>query len=271
MDSSNKKEKRQFSFVSFLISLLITLLIFSVILFFSYDSLVSLFAGTPEASSSVGQTSHSPDDNTTPGAEYNVEPPETPYADDDYIGNTVFIGDSRTVAMTSFDLIEDYNCYAENGMSHVTALTKAFVEVGYNTVTLSEALSTVKPYRVVISYGINGISFFTEEEFFEDYQALIDLVKEASPDTDIIIQSILPVSRYFELSDFKYNNDKIDLYNSKLRQLAASNEIYYLDTSHLLKNEENSLDPKYDSGDGLHLSEAAYEEIIYYFNTHEIT
>ena len=197
------------------------------------------------------------------------EPKELPTAEE-YLKETYFIGDSRTNGLVGYDFIPTNRVFAEDGLSHETALTKAFVELpDGKTYTLAQAVKKTQPKRMIVSFGINGIAFMTKDDFMEDYAKLIDQLKESAPDSIIIIQSILPVSETFA-QDTRYSNEKIDRYNQELKELAEEKDVYFLDTSSVLKDSNNALNPLYDSGDGLHFGKAAYTALLNYICTHMI-
>lgn len=195
----------------------------------------------------------------------------TARADDAYLEETVFVGDSRVNGMLYAGVIEEENAFAYNGLSHSGALTKQFVDLGTGRkLTVAQALGVRKPQRAVIAFGINGIAWIGEASFIEGYEKLLDAMTEQSPDTTFIIQSILPVSAAKEQEDSRYANEKIDRYNQLLQQLAEEKGMYYLNTAEALKNADGALDARYDRGDGLHFSNAASDAIIDYFMTHAV-
>ena len=51
-----------------------------------------------------------------------------------------------------------------------------------------------QPHRILIAFGVNAIPLMSEEEFMDEYDILVDELTEASPDSKIVIQCILPVA-----------------------------------------------------------------------------
>ncbi len=189
----------------------------------------------------------------------------------DYIDNTVFIGDSRTNGLKGYRFVKPKNVYAVDGLNHQDARYDRFINLGTgNLLTITEAVAKTKPARMIVSFGINGIAFMGEQSFMDEYAALIDELKAASPNSLIAIQSILPVSHNYELNKPQITNEKIDLYNSLLKELAQQKGCRYWDTSSLFKDEYNCLKYKYDCGDGLHFTTRAYEELLIYLDQHRI-
>lgn len=191
---------------------------------------------------------------------------------EDYINDTIFIGDSRTVGLYQYRYINPENIYAKNGQNHQGARYEKIVDLGTGKLlTVAEAVAVRKPKRMIVSYGVNGVAFMSQSTFMEQYSYLIDDLRKASPDSTIIIQSIIPVSNYYQkYVDSRLNNYQIDFYNSLLKQLAKEKGCSYLDTAGLFKDSNNSLASEYDAGDGLHLSRSAYEEFLQYLDQHRI-
>lgn len=135
--------------------------------------------------------------------------------------------------------------------------------------TVSEAAEIKRPEYIVITVGIeNGVAYCGEEKFKSYYSKLIDSLTESSPASKIILQSVFPVSEGYEEKTPSVTNEKIDRANLWIAELAKEKELRYLDTASALKNEDGSLDTKYDSGDGLHLNQSGYLTVIDYIRTH---
>ena len=88
--------------------------------------------------------------------------------------------------------------------------------------SMAEAVAVVKPERMVVSLGINGLSFMSESGFMETYAEFLEGLREASPDTALVVQAILPVSAAYERKDPRMTNEKIDRYNERLRAITEA-------------------------------------------------
>ncbi len=194
---------------------------------------------------------------------------ETPRAGSDYLDSVVFIGDSRVVGMKNHKAISSANAFAYNGLSHAGAMTKQFLTVnGKSSLTIPQAVKARQPKRMIVAFGINGIAWMGEDSFIEGYENLLDTLHRNSPASEIIVQSILPVSAAQEAEDSRMMNTKIDRYNERLFQLAEEKNFYFLNTAEALKNSEGKLAREYDSGDGLHFNKDASYAIVDYVLTH---
>ncbi len=135
------------------------------------------------------------------------------------------------------------------------------------TVSLTEALKSVRPARIVLSFGLNGIMGFIKDKegFIGAYRALIDGVREHSPTTEIILQSVYPVRTSEGFScDVATLNAHIVTLNAWISELARDTGSQYADTASVLRASDGSLLPQYDSGDGIHLTNEAYKRILAY-------
>lgn len=189
--------------------------------------------------------------------------------DEDYLNNITFIGDSRFVALVKYD-IEQSNIFAKSGLNHKQALTQSFVELpnGEN-VTLVEALANNQNDIILINFGVNGAGWFTDDEFITNYHELLDIIEENTNDVTIIIQSILPIAKSYEYKENGFPNIRIDYLNEILFEISNERGFYYLDSSDVLKDDDNFLDTKY-TNDGLHFNDEGYELLLQHIKEYTI-
>lgn len=187
----------------------------------------------------------------------------TQKVDDDYFDNTVFIGDSRTVAMQALNLINPKDTFAVNGINHIDYMSWNFYDevTGING-TIFDIVASRKPEKIYVALGVNGVAFMQKSTFLEKYIEMIEKLMKASPNSKIIIESILPVNEEtYNRGNPNMNNVNVDDMNRELLNLVNIKGIYYLDLSDVLKDENNRLARKYDCGDGIHFTNAGYEAI----------
>lgn len=205
--------------------------------------------------------------------------PETPDAGIEYQDKIIFVGDSLTAHLVAREVLTGGKMTkqvwrTENNMlnlnSEVTAAKIIYPETG-ESMTIAEAAGKAKPEIMIVTLGTDwGVSFLTEADFKSCYTALIRGIQAASPDTTVILQSIFPVTTFCQST--KLTNDKIDICNGWVREIAAECGCPYLDTQTVLKGADNALKPEYcNSNDGIHLHKEAYEVILQYIRTHAYT
>lgn len=194
-----------------------------------------------------------------------------------YVDSMVFIGDSTIAGMIKEGVLKDGNetdqvWTGENGdlpLDYNIDTATVVCSKDGKLLTAAQAIAERNPEYIVITLGINnGVPYCTEENFKAYYQKLITSIKSSSPDAKIILQSILPVSEKYAKNTSGVSADKIDNANEWIAELSELNDVRYLDTASTLKNPKGYLDPKYDSGDGLHLNADGYNAMLTYIRTH---
>ena len=78
-------------------------------------------------------------------------------------------------------------------LSYYNIATIVYPETG-EELSIADAVARAKPEILVITLGVNGVSFMDEAWFTRDYTALVQMVQAASPNTKIILNSIYPVA-----------------------------------------------------------------------------
>ena len=200
--------------------------------------------------------------------------PETPDAGLSYQDSLTFLGDSLTAHLVSREVLTGRRNTTQvwrtaSGMLNLNSeITEARIRDPYGgeSLTIAEAAAKYKPPVLVITLGTDwGVSYLGETDFKHAYRKLICAIREASPDTILILQSIYPVTE----SCAVLTNAQIDRANGWVVELAETEGCAYLDTCRVLKDESGALAAQYcDSADGIHLNRAAYEVILAYIRTH---
>ncbi len=190
----------------------------------------------------------------------------------DYIDRFVFLGDSTTYGLAYYDVapetqvwtpasgtltlsnwqIETVECYDEQG--------------GARPLAIADAAAERQPEYMLITLGLNGISFLDEGSFKEYYISLVQAIQAASPGTKIICNSIYPVIGS-EVSD-DIGNERINAANLWIEDIAAQTGTRYLNTHDGLTDENGDLRAEYCNGDGIHLSPAGFDAVLQTVRTH---
>lgn len=189
----------------------------------------------------------------------------------DYFDDTVMVGDSITYGMASYGYLSFDHVFAKIGLHQGTALTSKCVYTsktqGYS---ISDALKKTQPGKIYVTLGINAIYSYKSDWFYDNYRALLNKIKTASPDSIIIIQSIFPVTEQWAINNGKPNCHQYIAYaNQKLSELAKEENCHFLHTYEALTDEYGFLQSQY-SGDGIHLSRKGYEAVFNYILTHPV-
>ncbi len=138
----------------------------------------------------------------------------------------------------------------------------------HETVSFLDAVTRLRPKHLVLSFGLNGIMSFlaTPERFDAAYGHLIDGIRQASPETRILLQSVYPVRASDGFSvDTPTLNAHIRTLNERIQAIALQQGVTYLDSASVLRDADGALRADYDSGDGIHLTDDAYRALLAYF------
>lgn len=166
---------------------------------------------------------------------------------------------SRSVVMLGNSL--NNNCWWDEllGVSHSQVINRGIS--GDVTSGILDRLYDVideNPSKVFILTGIND---FIEDpstpaiQVWENYKKIINTLHNSLPNTEIFIQSTLPlnpVSPFYE-----GRNEKAEELNLLLKGGAATLGYEFIDIASLLKDSDGNLDKKY-TADGIHLLPEAY-------------
>ena len=202
---------------------------------------------------------------------------ETPDYGQNYINSMIFLGDKSIYGIIDAEVLTDGKdtrqvWIGKNGDIPLDfSIDKAsvvFPESG-KEISVSSAISQKKPEYILITLGIsNGVSYCSEESFKAYYGKLITALKDSSPNTKIILQSIIPVSKDYEKSTSGISVEKIRAANLWIKEIAEENGVRYLDTYSTLSDKSGYLLTDYDSGNGVALNQSGYNAMLTYIRTH---
>lgn len=207
-------------------------------------------------------TTQKPTEPTVPPTQ-SVILPLTDDAGEEYQSKLYFIGDSTT-----------YHFF-KGGIDRSHLLVPDSLTLQLSSSVLDELdLEVLKEQGaevVIITVGVNGADLFTEQKYKTYYKKLIRGIREVSPDTDIILQSVFPVTKeYSDAHDGVITNDGIDTLNEWAKEIALDEGLRYLDTCSILKDKNGAQLSKYSEGDGVHMNKEAYITILEYIRTHAL-
>ncbi len=222
----------------------------------------------------------------TSGEANTTAPPQFPFssslkegadAGQAYQDKIIFAGDSTTHHLRNREVLPGGKNTTQVWTPTSGTLTLAYVltaKILYpetNTeMTIIEAAGIKKPEIMVITLGMNGISFMDEKNFKTVYASLIQGILEQSPNTKIILQSIFPRAQSVNENYASITQDMINTGNVWISELAQECGVYYLDTQTILKDESGYLRAEYGVQDGIHISKEGYLAILQYIRTHPI-
>lgn len=286
MNETNKKNSNSsmYMFWSIAIVACILIVIFALIL-----SSCTSANPTPTSTSTPATATSSPNEGTSPTEDTETPEPsvmpsvavepatllaESEDAGQAYIDSIIFLGDSTTNGLRSYGMLSGGTSTTQVWTPTSGTLTLAYHSTAtivypdsHEEISIVEAVTRKQPDILVITLGVNGVSFMGEEYFKDEYTKLIQGVLEASPDTKVICNSIYPVENDYQHIG-QINNTNIPLANSWIFDVAVATDTRYTDSASVLKASDGSLNESLGNGDGIHLGPDGYQAVLDYLRTH---
>lgn len=197
---------------------------------------------------------------------------ESPECDDGYLEKFIFLGDKNTYMMGRYsytgvpDPIRQVWSVEENvSPMRITSINNFIYPATSESTNYLSAINERCPVFLVLSFGsFDDGENMTKERLITSYGNFIVNAKFASPNTQIIVQSILPVSKDCEI----VKTQQIKERNSWLIELCHTYKIYYADVYSTLCDEDGTLLSEYETDGGYYLNEKGYSKVIDYYKNH---
>jgi lysophospholipase L1-like esterase len=111
--------------------------------------------------------------------------------------------------------------------------------------------------KIFLMIGINDLSNGASiDSTLSNYKKIVGDIKQQSPDTKLIIQSVLPINTKV-LKSTKATNKEINQFNSGIKALAVKNNLQYIDLYSSFTDKNGQLNRGLTI-DGIHLSGKGY-------------
>ena len=195
--------------------------------------------------------------------------PETDMVEDTYFANAVFLGNSRTEGFKLYSGLKQGTFVYGTGATVDTIFKKSTWVVDGTAMPMLDAVKTMGPDQIYTMFGTNELGWVRPDLFKEHYGKVIDRLQEDHPEAQIILQSILPVTKTQEEKHSYVNNERITLFNGLIRELAEEQGCWYLDVQAAVVDEDGFLreDCSYD---GVHLNRTGCAHWHDYLKTHAV-
>ena len=193
-------------------------------------------------------------------------------ADEAYFTTALFIGDSLTSGLKSYNMIPEADYLTAVGVNLETMQTAPLFDLpNGGEVNLWQALTEVTtPQKIYIMLGTNGVAWQKRERMIENYTLLLDFLNYRFPDAQIYVQSILPAAIGVLIEQPDFTAQRVAAYNEVLQQLAEERGVVWLDIYSEFADSEGYLLPTYAAGDGIHLNREGYRLWLEYLKSHVI-
>ena len=204
------------------------------------------------------------------GYDYAAPVPEGEAVEDDWFADAAFVGDSLTDGLLLYSGIKGADNLSYKGMTVQTVRTDKVIRQDGAKYTPLEALGRKTYGKVYILLGVNELGWYNDQRFYDCYAQLVDLVREAQPDAQIYLQTLLPVTAEKSERHEWLKNEKVAVYNALIAQLAQEKEVYLVDAHAALADADGVL-PAEKSTDGVHLTRSGYEIWADYLRRHTVS
>ena len=230
-----------------------------------------------DTASPGGETQPPADATPEPTAEPTPEPAPTELAEtedmgEEYLSKCIFLGDSTTYGLAAYNALPWQQMWTTSlGTLDLSGQSYVMIDVydedgSVESMSIRDAVRKYQPEILIVTLGLNGISYMDESDFKEEYTDLIGGIQAASPDTKIICNSIYPVID--SQAPEGISNERVVRANDWVRDVAQITGTRYLNTHDNLTDESGNLRADYCNGDGIHLDTPGCEAVLNTVRTH---
>lgn len=176
--------------------------------------------------------------------------------DEAYLDTCLFVGDSICGGLSHYGILPADHVISKGSVAARNIFDFKF-GIGDSETDVLTAILNQKQDHIIFSMGMNDVNMTDTETYVANYFNLLTMVAAYCPDSELIVLSITPI-----LADSDFSaNEKIDSYNAAIKDAIEKDgkpNWKYIDISPELKNSAGGLKSSYESGDGIHLAQAAY-------------
>lgn len=162
----------------------------------------------------------------------------------------IFLGNSITDGGEWAELFQNPNCKNRGISADITA----------GVLNRLETITKGQPAMVFLMIGTNDMNWgYSNDTIAMSIREIVQRIKQESPRTRIVVESILPVNDYYGyFSGHTKRYADVPIINGMLKTMAEEEGVEYLDLFSHFANAEGKLNTEY-SNDGLHINGKGYE------------
>ena len=227
-------------------------------------------ATTTKATTSVSMTKRTteptepadePVESTTAPVEDEPAPVIDTAYDKSFFENDLFIGDSISTGLYLYNKVGMKNVAATVGFTPYKAYNDEIDLPDGSTGTALSYAKSMQPTRIFIMLGSNGLASASAME--GSYEALIDKLSAACPNTEIYCISVSPVTKDSTgAANGGITNDMVTSFNTFIKTMCTDKGIRYLDLYSELIDENGYFREEYAEADGLHFMGITYDRML---------
>ena len=190
-------------------------------------------------------------------------------AQGNYINDTVFVGGTQAVSMSKDSSITLNQYAGKEGLQISQVLRETCVNFAddANSYTIPQAIAKMKPLHVYVMVGSDDLDgSVSVDAFINDYKQILQSIKTAYSESDVIACAIAPVSK--DAKDSAQKQTYIDQYNQQLAVACNDMGYKYLNLAEVLKNDKGyAVDSYVDASTGA-FSGSGVNVVLDYIKNH---
>lgn len=189
---------------------------------------------------------------------------------DNYFNSITMVGDSNTMNFYLNGILQGVNAWAIPCL-HASTMHHWDINLyGLGIqMKLLDAMEKYQPSKVILNFGTFSTTWIGQEEFIEKANEIIEQIKEKSPNTQLVLASIYPITKNGTNIN-KFNQDTINKYNYMILEMANKHNLKFLDVQEVLKDDTGYGNPAYFVEDGFHLTYLGHSVVKEYIKTHAL-
>ena len=160
-------------------------------------------------------------------------------------GRIIMLGNSITAECEWSELLENPNILNRGVIGDGTS----------DILNRLDDVIAMKPKKIFLLIGVNDLLFLPLSTITENYEKIVNQLLLETPNTNLYLESVLPVHNDFRRNGMK--NEDIDILNKNIEQIAQKRGQVFINLNEKFKNTEGGLNPEY-SLDGIHLNGKGY-------------
>ena len=145
---------------------------------------------------------------------------------------------------------------------------KVYINNRQSDYTLATLIKEKQPKYLTLHMGVCDTNHDDINNFITSYGKVIDYIREASPDTKLIIMSLMPqTAEYLSWIPLR-NNTKLNKYNYYLAELCYNKGVKFLNAATVVKDSTGAGNQNLFFDDGYHPNVVGMKKILDYINNH---
>ena len=198
---------------------------------------------------------------------------ETEDEGEQYVNDIYYLLDSTLLELRSQAIVDSSHVWGTSAgnlpIANASTAKIKFPNDG-SEITADKAAMIVKPKILYIAIGSDGLANVSEEEFIAEYETLIANIRQASPDTVLVLCGTCSVSEDYSSVD-GLDITKMSDGNDWIQLVCRDTGAFYLDIGEPLGDGSGGLRASYCGANGKTLNRAGLTEVLQYIRTHAIT